>query len=188
VTTNGSFAVNNETLGVDPAPGVVKHFAAFWRKFDRAKGGPAICARATEGETLHFDLEIHWISYQNACNFALGARHFLLDHPDVYRDVLNSWRLDRDRNWFEQKFATISFPINNQSLGGDPFPGLNKICYMRVENHDKHLVRENWHRWTAVAREGAIINIEAQSARNGVKQDISDDLNKDWTDGLGAMP
>jgi hypothetical protein len=97
-----NYTVSNGSMGGDTAPGTYKYAAAYYSL--APTGSPLRGRTAGEGQFLNFGTDIQTILYGGT----------LISNPNVYNSAYNAF------------ISNTPFPVNNESMGGDPRVGTVK--------------------------------------------------------------
>jgi len=125
---NGRVAVNNQTMGGDPAIGADKHLR-IWarnrrneeREFDYKEGG------FIDARTFNVNVRNNWddrpANYGGQYQDNYSVLHIIRAYYGVQGRTVNVTELLRSR----VRDGGLSFVVTNSALGGDPAPGADKM-------------------------------------------------------------
>ena len=125
---NGRVAVNNQTMGGDPAVGADKHLR-IWarsrrneeREFDYKEGG------FIEARTFNVNVRNDWddrpTNYGGQYQDNYSGLHIIRAYYGVQGRTVNVTELLRSR----VRDGGLNFVVTNSALGGDPAPGADKM-------------------------------------------------------------
>jgi hypothetical protein len=113
-----NYPVSNESMGGDSAVGTYKYATVYYRL--NPHNSPLRGRTAGEGQSLPFGTDIESITY--------GSQ--TISTPSVYIAAYNAF------------LVKAAFPINNNSMGGDPNPGTVKTATALYYRDEQSVVEE----------------------------------------------
>jgi hypothetical protein len=113
-----NYPVSNQSMGGDPAVGTFKYAAVYYSL--RPQNSPLRGRSAGEGQSLSFGTDIDSITYGGVT----------ISNPSVYVPAYNNF------------LSKSPFPVNNNSMGGDPRPGTHKTATAIYYRDEQSAVEE----------------------------------------------